>query len=116
MQNRPNFRLVQLVYVDILLAKSGAIPGLDSGVSRPLQLSRLREEAQKRLQHDLYRPPRNTLPKELLVLSPEQRRALVIDVSSSRMYLFENRDGDVVLVGDFYASTGKKRCDETQRG
>ena len=108
LQIRPNFRLTQLVYADILLAKSGAIPGLDRGVSRPLQLPGLREEAQKRLQHDLYRPPRNTLPKERLVLSLEQRRALVIDVSTSRMFLFENRDGDVVLVDDFYASTGKK--------
>ena len=116
LEHKPNFRLAQLVYADILLAKSGAVPGLDIAAGKPLQLSGLRDEAQKRLNHDLFGPPEGALPKELLVLSPEQQRVVVVDVSASRMYVFENRRDELRLIDDFYASTGKRGALKVKEG
>ena len=106
-ERNPKFRLARLIYGDLLLARSGVIRpfGSRSSISDS-GLDNLRKEARLRLQYRLSPPPRNTLPEPLLQLSESQQYAIVVDVSESRLYFYEQRAGEPVLIGDYYATTG----------
>jgi murein L,D-transpeptidase YafK len=104
----PQFQLAQLMYADLLLAKSrpitdfGSMPG-----AAYQQLLALRDEARARWEHHRLPPPADRVPSALVQLSTDQQYAVVVDMSTSRLYLFENRNGVPHLVRDFYASIGK---------
>ena len=43
--------------------------------------------------------------KRVVNRNPEfQRHAIVVEVSESRLYVYEQRDGEPVLIGDYYAT------------
>lgn len=104
----PRFRLAQLVYADLLLAKVrpitdfGNVPSASYG-----QIQALRDEARARWQHYLAPSPAGLVPASLVKLSDDQRYAIVVDMHTSRLYLFENRGGIPQIVLDFYATIGK---------
>ncbi len=104
----PKFRLAQLVYGDLLLAKSQPIGAFGN---LPLKargrIDELRDEARSRLRGHLSRPQQGTLPASMLRLSADQGRIIVVDLEMSRLYLFENDDGAPRLLANFYASIGK---------
>jgi len=104
----PKFRLAQLVYGDLLLAKSQPIGefGNLSLKTRGL-IDELRDEARTRLRSHLSQPLQGTLPANLLRLSATQKRVIVVDLEMSRLYLFENDNGTPRLLSNFYASIGK---------
>ena len=104
----PNFRLAQLVYGDLLLAKSQPIGefGNFSLKSRG-RINELRDEARTRLRSHLLQPQQGSLPANLLRLSATQKRIIVVDLEMSRLYLFENDNGTPRLLLNFYASIGK---------
>jgi len=105
----PRFRLAQLIYADMLLARSRPINDFGSFPSaRYDQLLSLREEARARWSHYLARPPRDLIPGSLVELGQHQSHAVVVDAAQSRLYLFENRGGVPRLVHDFYATLGKQ--------
>lgn len=105
----PKFRLAQLIYADMLLARSRPLKGFGGFPSaRYDQILSLREEARARWSHYLAQPPENRIPGSLVELGPHQTHAVVVDASQSRLYLFENRGGIPRLVHDFYASLGKQ--------
>jgi murein L,D-transpeptidase YafK len=104
----PNFRLAQLMYADLLLAKSRPITDFGSMPSASLgQVAALRDEARARWRHYLEPPPGDRIPSSLVRLSPDQRHVIMVNLVTSRLYLFENRDGVPQLVQDFYATIGK---------
>src|SRR5690606_21543483 len=104
----PTFRLAQLVYADLLLAKARPITDFGSMPSAPLQqIMALREEAKARLRHYREPLPPDRIPAALVKLGASQRHAIVVNLGTSRLYLLENRDGVPRLVGDFYATIGK---------
>lgn len=104
----PEFRLAHLIYADLLMARTRPITdfGQPSFVSRE-QVEGMREEALARWRHFSQQPNADMLPAELVQLSPEQVYAVVVDLQASRLYLYENRDGQPELVESFYASIGK---------
>jgi len=113
----PKFRLAQLVYADLLLAKAQPIDRFGNlPDARRDEIADLQEEARSRFDHHLSQPPKDYLPKSLLHLSPSQRRAVVVDVERSRLYLFEHRDGWVRMAADYYASTGKNGAVKLKEG
>ncbi len=113
----PKFRLAQLVYADTLLAKTQAITGFGGQAGGyDAEIAGLREEAIRRLEHQLSTPPRGRLPAEVLQLSPSQKRAVVLNIATSRLYVFERRDGRLALAGDYYISTGKKGAKKAREG
>jgi len=87
----PGFQLGQLVYADLLLARSGSFPGLTSATDGPPavreQLQKLRAEAQRRLNALSEMPPPGTVPEQLLRLAPHVRHVVVVDASHSRGYV-----------------------------
>ncbi len=105
----PKFKLAQLIYADLLLAQSRPIRDFGNLSSAPYQqIVALRDEAQARWRHHLKPPQQNRLPAALIKLSKQQEHAIVVDMNTSRLYLYENNNGEPQLVQDFYTTIGKK--------
>ncbi|VAX05905.1 ErfK/YbiS/YcfS/YnhG [hydrothermal vent metagenome] len=104
----PKFRLAQLVYGDLLLAKSKPISEFGNfSPDERTNINALREEARSRLRGHRSTPTKGTLPANLLRLASSQKQVVVIDLEMSRLYLFENKDNKLNLLANYYASSGK---------
>lgn len=117
LQISPNFRLAQLIKGDLLLARGRPLSGVGNAPSAPPRsIDELREEMLARL--DRYRrpPPEGWMPAGMLRLSPQQTHAVVADLSQSRLYVFENSDGQPRYVTDYYISIGKAGYDKHLEG
>ncbi len=119
-ESSPDSRVAQLMYGDLLSAKYRMLAGLGDVVgARGARPTALYDEARSRLRHAARLPPPGHLPGNLLKLGPGQTHAIVVDVSASRMYVFERADGRLQLVRDRYVSTGRngapKRLEGDQR-
>jgi murein L,D-transpeptidase YafK len=108
----PNFGLAQLVYADLLTTLTS--PPDDFGaVNTPLRAEaneRLRElvaEARARVGAAGQRPAPGLVPAQFVRLDPTVRHAVAVDVSRSRLYVFENTPSGLVLKRDYYSSVGK---------
>ncbi len=112
----PKFRLAQLVYGDLLMAKAKPLARFGSHIEPSAPLSGLRHEAQVRYRHFRDRPHADLLPAPLLRLANNQRRVVVVDTNRSRLYLFENRAGKARLVQDFYVSIGQNGIGKQREG
>jgi murein L,D-transpeptidase YafK len=120
-KEHPNFQLAQLVYGDLLTARTrrlnkfGDVP--DSlARAGATALSDLRDESQLRLKALRERPPAGTLPSQFLALSPRNKHAIAVDASRSRLYLFENSARGLKLVADYYISVGKLGTEKSAEG
>lgn len=104
----PNYRLAQLVYADLLMAKSRPIRDFGNFQSAPYeQIAALLDEARTRWQYHHTPPPSARVPASLVKLSENQKYAVVVDMKTSRLYLYRNQEGIPRLVFDFYATIGK---------
>lgn len=113
----PDFKLAQLMYGDLLLARTRPItdfgqPGFLAGD----RLDALREEAQARWQHFNLPPVHDKLPASLVQMSSEQRYVLVVDLKASRLYVYENSDKQPRLVDNFYVTIGKQGYGKREEG
>ena len=122
--DHPNFQLAQLVYGDLLAGRNrpllrvsavGAVPDDLAKAGAP-QLSELREESQLRLRALRERPPSGYVPSQFLALSPQNRHAIAVDASRSRLYLFENTATGLKLLADYYISVGKSGIEKKVEG
>jgi murein L,D-transpeptidase YafK len=117
----PNFQLAQLVYGDLLAARSrpvrvvGDVPGSLAAVAAPA-LNELREESRIRLKALRERPPPDTIPSQFMSLSPRNKHAIAVDASRSRLYLFANTSDGLQLVADYYISVGKSGVEKSVEG
>ena len=120
-REHPNFQLAQLVYGDLLTSQTrpvrmlGDVPP-DTARVGASALAELREESQLRLKALREPPPPGMLPSQFLTLAPSSRHAIAIDVSRSRLYLFENSRAGLRLAGDFYVSIGKLGAEKQLEG
>jgi len=109
--DHPNYQLAQLVLGDLIsmyvrpVGQVGDVQALPTDTART-QLAALREESRRRLQALVERPPEGAIPTQFVALSPQNRHAIAIDTSRSRLYLFENKNGQARLMGDYYISVG----------
>jgi murein L,D-transpeptidase YafK len=125
--DHPNFQLAQLVYGDLLAARNrplartgaatavGAVPDDLAKAGAP-QLSELLEESQLRLRALRERPPAGHVPSQFLALSSQNRHAIAVDASRSRLYLFKNSATGLALLGDYYISVGKSGIEKKVEG
>lgn len=125
--DHPNFQLAQLVYGDLLAGRNrpptrtaevtavGAVPD-DLARTGASQLSELREESQLRLRALRERPPAGYVPSQFLALSSQNRHAIAVDASRSRLYLFENSATGLKLIADYYISVGKSGIEKNLEG
>jgi murein L,D-transpeptidase YafK len=120
-QDVPHFQLAQLVYGDLLLAQTRALPAMGNAPTEladkaPARLDQLREEAGRRLGALRERPPTGTVPAQFIELPPTTRHAIAVDASRSRLYLFENGPDGLQLVSDHYASIGRLGFEKNAEG
>lgn len=113
----PNFKLAQLIYADLLMAKAHAINGIGPLMGHAEdELAGLLDEARKRWSHYAARPPARTIPAYFAQLNRETKYAVLVDLTSSRLYLFENNNGAPKLVKDYYISLGKNGARKDVQG
>jgi hypothetical protein len=117
----PSFRLAQLVYADLLSARSGAPERIaaftrNADAATHGELTQLREEAALRLQSIQERPPVNEVPAEFIMLPKAVHHAIAVDTSRARLYLFQNTPQGLRLVSDHYISVGKQGVDKSVEG
>jgi L,D-transpeptidase YnhG len=120
-QDYPNFQLAQLVYGDLLAARTRPVQALGDVPVSMLKtaapaLIELRDESQMRLKALRERPPAGAIPSQFLALSIRNKHAIAVDASRSRLYLFENRPTGLVLVADYYISVGKSGLEKQVEG
>lgn len=104
---RPNFRLAQLVYGELMVARAGGNPDIAISDTLREQRDALLEEARSRWAHRAGLATDGKVPASILTLAPEYRHVIVADLVNNRVYLFANEDGAPRLVGDFYATIGR---------
>lgn len=117
----PHFQLAQLVYGDLLAARSRPVKALGDVPAALLKtaapaLDELRDESQMRLKALRERPPVGAVPSQFLTLSKRVKHAIAIDASRSRLYLFENRASGLALIADYYISVGKTGLEKNIEG
>ena len=120
-QDVPNFQLAQLVYGDLLMARTQALPAMGNAPAplterAPQRLEQLRTEAARRMAALTERPPAGALPTQFIEVPPTTRHAIAVDASRSRLYLFENGPKGLTLVADHYASVGRLGVDKRAEG
>lgn len=124
----PDFQLAYLLKGDLILSrfsstnKLGQTPLLASLVTtldtNNQQLSLLREEARLRLNAFLNDDFDNRMPRQILALGESVKKAILVDKSANRLYVFEKEETGQLLVQikDFYISTGKLIGDKKVKG
>ena len=93
-EDNPQFRLAQLIYADLLLAKAQPLTDFGAHPEAPeAKLQGLREEARKRWQH--YSTPKqpDSIPASMIRLGPKTKHAILVDLDNSRLYIFKNKHG-----------------------
>ncbi len=104
----PDFKVAQLIYADMLLARSQAITDFGNIPNASFeQITALRDEAQARWQYHKTPADRDKIPASLIQLASKQEHVIVVDSSRSRLYLFKNQAGVPILIKDFYVTIGK---------
>jgi len=117
----PNFALAQLVYADLLSARTrplntfGDVPA-DQRQASAAALADLRAESAARLKALKERPPAGFVPAEFVLLSGANKHAIAVDASRSQLYLFENRPSGLKLADDYYSSVGKLGVEKQTEG
>ena len=120
-REHPNFQLAQLVYGDLLTAQLGPVRAMGNvpdttAKAAALPLAELRKESQLRLQALRDKPAAGLIPSQLISLSTQNKHAIAIDASRSRLYLFENSTTGLKLLADYYISVGKSGIEKTVEG
>jgi L,D-transpeptidase YnhG len=117
----PNFQLAHLLYGDLLTAQLrpirilGDVPDTTAKVAAA-PLAELRKESQLRLQALRERPAPGLIPSQFVALSARNKHAIAIDATKSRLYLFENSEAGMKLLGDYYISVGKSGTEKSVEG
>ena len=114
-EQQPDFKLAQLVYGDLLMARTGRLRSFGNG-GPPQLLEGLQHEAKMRLLRYLESPPPSALPTQLLKIPDDVGAAMLFDVSSNRVFVLGNRGGRIERLDDFYISIGKGGTDKRFEG
>jgi murein L,D-transpeptidase YafK len=115
-RRQPDFRLAQVVRGDILLAQSGELDQFAGPRARDPRAGGLRDEARARLRRYAQEPPKDRIPRSLLLPPSDAGAVFVVDSRSSRLYVFR-REGDAwTLAGDHYVSIGLNGTDKRTEG
>lgn len=125
----PDFQLAYLLKGDLLLSKfsdtnnlgqttllASIVSRLDN--SKKVQLNFLREEAQLRVRALLNNKKKKTWPRQILALGTSVKKALLIDKSANRMYVYSRQKSGALVedVNDYYITTGKLVGDKSIKG
>ena len=113
---KPDFKLAQLVYADVLTAKSGIIssigPGVDDGQPKDLLLTEIKNRFIAANDEMLGQK----LPVPLARLDAHYEHAIVVDLSKSRLYVFNTAGEKPELIEDYFVSMGRGGSGKVNEG
>lgn len=113
----PNFRLGQLIRGDLLMMSTHLVSTFGDVPNGPEdKLKNLREEAVAHLNSFRERPDPSLVPRSVLQLRDDQKHVLIVDAKRSRMYVYENIDGQLKFRTDYYVSQGKLGVNKLKAG
>ncbi|MBF0310189.1 MAG: L,D-transpeptidase [Magnetococcales bacterium] len=114
---KPDFRLAQLIYGDLLMAKGGVVREFGQVPAVPRErIEELLHEARTRAHALLNVKPDEAYPGALIHFSRRESHAVLVDLEASRLYLYRNRDGIPELTFNFYVSTGRNGSEKRTQG
>jgi len=115
--DNPSFKLAQVIYADLLRARSGPLPGFGAFDPAPAGLlAGLDAEARARLAHYLAPPGPEQVPQAIIDLSPEERHVILVDLGRNRLFVLENGPDGPRQVMDYYISIGKNGSIKERQG
>ncbi len=114
--DQPDFKLAQLVYADVLKSRAGGFIEPAAELADSLKKTLLLSEIKNRYQAVNDEKSRSGIPSVLAKLDPFYRHAIVVDLSKSRLYLFENTPRIPRLVDDFFVSMGRSGAGKESEG
>ncbi len=112
----PDFKLAQLVYADVLSSKVNSISLPGTGIEDGLQKSLLLKEIKNRYLAVNDQHISNHIPSVLARIDDYYQHAVVIDLSKSRLYLFDNTQQIPTLIKDFFISMGRSGAGKITEG
>jgi murein L,D-transpeptidase YafK len=115
-QQYPNSRLGQMLYADLLLAKTEPLNQIGSGIPSPQALQDLTYEIQQRWQHASDKTSESLLPENILFLADSQPYVILVDQEKSRVYVYRNEQGSLALETDYFITIGLKGSGKQKRG
>ncbi|MDH5231189.1 MAG: L,D-transpeptidase family protein [Gammaproteobacteria bacterium] len=110
----PKFNLAQVVYGDLLKAKTTALQQFGSNINGDAQP--LLAEARARWQHYAFHPKTRLIPSYILEVESRQDNIIVVDTKESRLFVYKNENGLLKLKEDYYISIGKEGAVKTKEG
>ena len=114
---QPNFRLAHLIRGDLLLAKVRTLTTLGNAPrGHEDRIEDLREEAIVRLRALRDKPRDDQIPRYLVQMPTDQKYAVVVDTSRSRLFVYRNEGKQPRLVNDYYISIGKRGAEKVREG
>jgi murein L,D-transpeptidase YafK len=117
LSDTPSFKLAQVIYADLLRARSGPLPGFGAFDPAPAErLADLDAEARARLAHYLAPPGPEQVPQAIIDVNPEQRHVILVDLGRNRLFVLENSPNGPRQVADYYISIGKKGSIKERQG
>lgn len=115
-QQYPKSRLAHLLYADLLLARTGPLTHIGSGIPDDRALQDFTYEIQQRWQHDSDKSHKNLLPGNILFLADSQPYVILVDQEKSRVYVYRNENGSLMLETDYFITIGLKGSGKQLRG
>lgn len=114
----PNFKLAYLIQGDILmaLAQRDSIAITNASPRIQAEIKNYREEARKRISRYLEKPKSTLIPDALWMIDSHIPYVLVVDTQKSRLHLFQNNQGRLEAVTDYYVTLGKNGVDKKIQG
>ncbi|MBE0493939.1 MAG: L,D-transpeptidase family protein [Thiomicrospira sp.] len=107
-KNHPDYRLAQLIHADLLSMRAGNF-GLINQIhqSNPRTVGRYKQEAEVRWRHahSDENQANVTLAHSVLKVG-EQPHVIVVNLAKNRLYLYQNNQGQLDLLTDYYISMG----------
>jgi murein L,D-transpeptidase YafK len=113
---RPDFQLAQLVYADVLMAKTGALPDVGVGLKQSEHRSLLLAEIRNRYSAANDAAIQYKYPAVLARLDSHYRHSIVVDLSKSRLYVFDTAGETPKLVDDYFVSMGRGGSGKVNEG
>ena len=116
LEQYPHSRLGQMLYADLLLAKAGPLAHIGSGLDVDQAVQDFKHEIRQRLQHERSSAHQNMYPGNFVFLAENQPYAILVDLQSSRVYVYRNEQGTPILETDYFISIGLKGAGKEKRG
>lgn len=114
----PNFKLAHLVRGDLLTAQARYLQSFGNTENNRASsgVKDLQDEAKTRIERFLAQPTEAKIPDLLIAPNQQQKHIIVIDTDKSRLYVYQNENGKLKYLNDFYVTVGKNGLEKQSEG